>query len=323
MDKLGTSVGGICANSDEMSHEGGALECAVCLSQLCEPVRWPASPDATCTHSFCWLCAYKVLRYKIYTSNAEEACTPTQPRCPICRTPAIDGAQWGGEAALVLDAELQRRVLSCDSEAHRKQQIAHRAEFERMHADEFRVALHPLGEYVLRKGQKIELHLSADSLGWVAQALTSPRRNFGLVLAHVVFPGVPARSATLCGFPWKTFDVKSALAELQWKMRGTDVLKVEVRIGKPLHVLSQPSEEHQPSDASHAGTSALAAWVREEADEAPPSSPTRPPRASANRSTRGAPSEGRRTPRLLKAMLARLAGRRATQAAATAADAAA
>ena len=300
---------------------GAVHECAVCLNQLCEPVRWPASPDTKCTHTFCRLCAYKVLRYKIYTSGEESG--PASPKCPICRAPAIDGAQWAGEGALVLDAAVQEQVLSSDAERHRMQKIAHTAELQRMHADEFKVALHPLGEFVLRKGQRIEMFLPANSLGWVAQVLASPRRNFGLVLAHVVFPGVPAVSATLCGFPYKTFDAKTALAELVWKMRGSDVLWVEVRVGKTLHVLSQPSVEPQPAAASphHAGTGPLAAWVREE-DEVTPPSPTRRPRASPTRSTSGAPSTAaearrRRAPRLLKAMLAwlaRLASPRTSQA---------
>ena len=167
---------------------GAVHECAVCLNQLCEPVRWPASPDTKCTHTFCRLCAYKVLRYKTEESG------PASPKCPICRAPAIDGAQWAGEGALVLDAAVQEQVLSSDAERHRMQQIAHTAELQRMHADEFKVALHPFGEFVLRKGQRIEMPLYRSSLGWVAQVLASPRRNFGLVLASFALSDGQKRS---------------------------------------------------------------------------------------------------------------------------------
>ena len=46
------------------------LECAVCLSLLCEPVEWPG----TCSHSFCRLCLLRLH-------------TLAKFRCPMCRCP--------------------------------------------------------------------------------------------------------------------------------------------------------------------------------------------------------------------------------------------
>ena len=109
------------------------LTCTICLSLLCEPVFWPTATTSSCHHSFCRLCAFKVLR-------ASE-----HPTCPLCREPAADLNQL--EAGdLNLDGPKYRQVLKAFPIPHNKQKRE------------------DSGDYALRKGMTIALRIEPERL---------------------------------------------------------------------------------------------------------------------------------------------------------------
>ena len=109
------------------------LTCTICLSLLCEPVFWPSATTSSCHHSFCRLCAFKVLR------------ASQNPTCPLCREPAGDLSQL--EAGdLNLDGPKYRQVLKAFPIPHNKQKRE------------------DSGDYALRKGMTIALRIEPERL---------------------------------------------------------------------------------------------------------------------------------------------------------------
>ena len=75
------------------------LTCTICLSLLCEPVFWPSATTSSCHHSFCRLCAFKVLRVS------------QNPTCPLCREPAANLSQLEAGDLNLDDGPKYRQVL--------------------------------------------------------------------------------------------------------------------------------------------------------------------------------------------------------------------
>ena len=128
------------------------LTCTICLSLLCEPVFWPSATTSSCHHSFCRLCAFKVLR------------ASQNPTCPLCREPAGDLSQL--EAGdLNLDGPKYRQVLKAFPIPHNKQKREDRRELARLQGGEAEMPLHVVGDYALREGMTIALRIEPEDCG--------------------------------------------------------------------------------------------------------------------------------------------------------------
>ena len=140
---------------DGATHEPDELCCAVCMQLLCEPVKWPAVQPSSCTHAFCRLCTYQVMRWNLCKANST---ADLQPRCPICRAPATDDTIYASPESLAVDGSIQQRVRqACAADSlveaeYQARKRANHAEMERMAALEFDVPLHSVGSFQLRKG---------------------------------------------------------------------------------------------------------------------------------------------------------------------------
>ena len=128
------------------------LTCTICLSLLCEPVFWPSATTSSCHHSFCRLCAFKVLRVS------------QNPTCPLCREPAANLSQL--EAGdLNLDGPKYRQVLKAFPTPHNKQKREDRRELARLQGGEAEMPLHVVGDYALREGMTIALRIEPEDCG--------------------------------------------------------------------------------------------------------------------------------------------------------------
>ena len=206
------------------------LCCAICMQLLCEPIQWPAVEPSACTHTFCRLCTYQVLRWNLCKASS----SGLEPHCPICRAPATDETIYASPESLVVEGTIQERVLQvCEAAEHQARLCANNTELERMSALEFDLPLHPVGNFYLRKGQKIKLRLPREQVGAVAHSLVFAKRRLGLVLSNLPYVGAPTRMATLCGFRLdKPYTMAEALAKLNWRMLqdSKSMLEIEVRL---------------------------------------------------------------------------------------------
>jgi len=224
----------------EMPEE---LSCSICMNVFCEPVKWPAVPTSECGHSFCRLCLFQVIRWNICNGSAS-----VRPRCPICREPAIDEVQYASPESLILDEALAQKVLEAfGADAVKAQEVANRAELERMRAFEFEAPLHLLGSYALRQGQKINLRLQKEHVGLIAHALVHSKRRIGFVLSNYPYVGAPTRSATLCGFGFQDYTPQQAMAALHCNILRYGGLVIQALVGPELHILSPPVERQGPA----------------------------------------------------------------------------
>lgn len=202
------------------------LTCTICLSLLCEPVFWPSATTSSCHHSFCRLCAFKVLRVS------------QNPTCPLCREPAANLSQL--EAGdLNLDGPKYRQVLKAFPIPHNKQKRENRRELARLQGGEAEMPLHVVGEYALRKGTTIALRIEPEDCGLFTKVLMSNTRSLALVLGHTATVGAVARSARVLGYAGRSFEYEEAHREISFLLAQGSPLKLHV--GALACIVSQPT----------------------------------------------------------------------------------
>ena len=79
-------------------------ECSVCWSPFYRPVRFPAKPEAACSHVFCRECVVRCL-------------SSGQSNCPLCRAPIVEGMTPLKAKSLPSDDRLEANIRTSYSSA--------------------------------------------------------------------------------------------------------------------------------------------------------------------------------------------------------------
>jgi hypothetical protein len=222
---------------DDVESVPDGLQCAVCWELLYDPVLWPLEDSAkdSCRHAFCKQCTRACI-------SRHEA------RCPLCRTPAADDAQW---CELTVDPPTLRRLEVEVPELHGARLAAERREVCLRQSLQSLMMYTMDQRYRFKAGQTVTFYAKeAQHLWLVVKLMVSGTRRVGVCFGDERVGGT-GRIATVMNLPFFRQglpSVKSALGkvlfEITAKVRSPPVVIDTARV-------SHAQESRVPSAAPH------------------------------------------------------------------------